>query len=418
MKPEARQSSVRELAVRILADWSKGRKFAQDLLDETCRTRGLAPSDAGLLHSIVLAALRNLTLLDHWTDQLTGCRHLDHHTRWILRIGLVQLLMLELPPHAAVNETVKLAGKARSLVNAVLRRADRERETLLHQRESLPLATRTSHPDFLIQRWTEAFGEGGAVRLCEWNQTPAPAFIRVNLLHPDAPAWLAREQGLVDVGHGFHRCETLPRAALEQGLCYAQDPSTGIAPLMLGAQPGETILDACAAPGGKTSLIATMMRNEGRLIAADSAAPRLARLRANLDRLLVKNAQVFHHDLASDAPAPWGGVRFDRILLDVPCSNTGVMRRRVDVRWRIRPGEFSTLATAQTRLLLAAIRHLRPGGTLVYSTCSIDAVENRGVIQAALEQAPSLRLQEERLVFPPDEQMDGAYAARLMADAG
>lgn len=161
-----------------------------------------------------------------------------------------------------------------------------------------------------------------------------------------------------------------------------------------------------------------MMRNEGRLIAADSAAPRLARLRANLDRLLVKNAQVFHHDLASDAPAPWGGVRFDRILLDVPCSNTGVMRRRVDVRWRIRPGEFSTLATAQTRLLLAAIRHLRPGGTLVYSTCSIDAVENRGVIQAALEQAPSLRLQEERLVFPPDEQMDGAYAARLMADAG
>ena len=406
--------SVRAHCLHVLTAWSQQRHFAQDLLDHACRENKLSPPDAALLHHIAFATLRNLTLLDRWIDHLTAHRHLDHRSRWVLRIGLAQLLLLDLPPHAAVNETVEIAGKARSLANAILRRASREREALLSDVEALPLHVRTSHPEFLVQRWLKVFGEEKTRALCEWNQHPAPVFVRVNPLHPDSGAWLAQEHGLTDVGNGFHRCESLPRDALDAGLCYAQDPSTGLAPRMLDAQPGETILDACAAPGGKTSLIAAMMRNEGQIIAADSAAPRLKRLRDNLERLRVTNASVHHHDITSDAPPPWGDMKFDRILLDVPCSNTGVMRRRVDVRWRLREEDFARLAGQQVLLLQNSLRFLKPGGSVVYSTCSIEHQENRAVVDQVLAANPSFCLADERFLLPPVNQSDGAYAARLV----
>jgi 16S rRNA (cytosine967-C5)-methyltransferase len=411
---DARKASVREIALRVLSEWSQQKQFAQDLLDEACRRHHLSPPDAGLLHHIVLGVLRNLSLLDHWISTLCSHPHLDHHTRWVLRIGLAQLLLLDMPPHAAVNETVEIAGKARSIVNAILRRADRERAALLGSTMSLPLEVRTSHPGFLVRRWRETLGAERADALCGWNQDPAGTFVRLNPLHPGATSWMADACGLEDVGGGFYRCESLPREALAAGLCYAQDPATAIAPVLLGAQPGEAILDACAAPGGKTAMLAAMMNNQGRIIASDSSEARLKRLRENLSILRVTNAGVFVHDLASDKAAPWGDTLFDRILLDVPCSNTGVMRRRVDVRWRLREEDFSQFAALQSRLLQNSLRFLKPGGTVVYSTCSIDQEENRGVIDRVLAANPALALIEERLVFPPADHSDGAYAARLV----
>jgi 16S rRNA (cytosine967-C5)-methyltransferase len=411
---DARKASVREIAVRVLSEWSQQKQFAQDLLDEACRRHHLSPPDAGLLHHIVLGVLRNLSLLDHWISTLCSHPHLDHHTRWVLRIGLAQLLLLDMPPHAAVNETVEIAGKARSIVNAILRRADRERAALLGSTMSLPLEVRTSHPGFLVRRWRETLGAERADALCGWNQDPAGTFVRLNPLHPGAASWMADACGLEDVGGGFYRCESLPREALAAGLCYAQDPATAIATVLLGAQPGDAILDACAAPGGKTAMLAAMMNNQGRIIASDSSEARLKRLRENLSILRVTNAGVFVHDLASDKAAPWGDTLFDRILLDVPCSNTGVMRRRVDVRWRLREEDFSQFAAFQSRLLQNSLRFLKPGGTVVYSTCSIDQEENRGVIDRVLAANPALALIEERLVFPPADHSDGAYAARLV----
>lgn len=410
--------SVREIALQVLTEWSHQKQFAQDLLDGACRHHRLSPPDAGLLHHLVLGVLRNLTLLDRWTDELCAHRHLDHRSRWVLNIGLAQLLILDLPPHAAVNETVNIAGRARGLVNAILRRADRERAQWLAAAGAWPLDVRTSHPEFLVQRWQRVFGVEKTRALCEWNQQPAGMYVRINPLHPGASEWLAGARGIEKAGQGFYRCESLPREALAAGLCYAQDPSTAIAPLMLGAQPEETILDACAAPGGKTSMLASAMQNTGRLIAADSSAARLPRLRENLIRLRVTNAQIVQYDVTSDKPPPWGDILFDRILLDVPCSNTGVMRRRVDVRWRLNESEFVALAATQTRLFLASLRHLKPGGTLVYSTCSIDPEENRAVVDAVLSAHPTITLAAEHLVFPPEAQADGAYAARLVLREG
>jgi len=409
----ARGVSVREIALDVLGEWSHQRQYAQDLLDTACRRHSLSGPDAALLHLIVLGVVRHLSLLDHWTDELCSHRHLDHRSRWVLRIGLVQVLVLDLPPHAAVNESVNIAGRARGLVNAVLRRAVREREQWLAAADAWPLEIRTSHPAFLVARWQEAFGGPRTRALCEWNQQPAANYVRLNPLHPDAAGCVGRMAESEDLGGGFHRCATLPRDALAAGQCYAQDPSTAIAPLMLGARPGELVLDACAAPGGKTAILAAAMQNTGRIIAADSSSARLPRLRDNLRRLRVANAVVFEHDLTSRRAAPWGDQKFDRILLDAPCSNTGVMRRRVDVRWRLHEDDFEILAAVQRRLLQAAVPLLKPGGSLVYSTCSVDAAENRAVVEAALAEHPFLALDAERFAFPPEAGSDGAYAALL-----
>lgn len=417
--PGQRATSVRSIAIEVLTEWQKTPRFAVDILDDWTRRTALSAPNAAFLHDIVFTSLRNLSLLDHWTDHLTGDKHLDHRTRWLLRIGLCQLVLLGVPSHAAVNETVAVAGRSGALINAVLRRADREQSQLRDKVRTLPLAIAHSHPEFLIRRWIKIMGKAKAETLCQWNQVQAPTYIRVNRLIDGSVERIARLPGLLahPSEEDFFECETPPREALKHGLCYVQDPSTAIAPRMLGALPGETVLDACAAPGGKTALISQMMCGEGRLIACDASAARLPRLRENLTRLHARNAQVMQHDLLADTPPPFGDLLFDRILLDVPCSNTGVMRRRIDVRWRLQEEEFATLAQTQRAIVESALRYLKPGGTLVYSTCSIDPEENQQLVRAVLDAHPELEMLESRLIFPPKDLMDGAFAARLVKKA-
>lgn len=408
--------NVRRLSVEVLEAWQKTPRYAADLLDDKTRQTALSGPNAAFLHDIVLTTLRNLSLLDHWIGHLTSGRHLDHRTRWVLRVGLSQLLLLGVPSHAAVNETVAAAGRASGLVNAVLRRAGREKDSLLASREALPLAVAFSHPEFLVRRWIKTMGKAKTEALCQWNQEPAQTFVRLNRLHEDAAEKLPAIPGLAPHpgAEDFFLTTSVPREALKAGLCYAQDPSTAVAPGMLAPRPGETVLDACAAPGGKTAILAQAMCGEGRLVACDSSPARLTRLRENLTRLRVHNAQVMQHDFLSQDPPPFGDLLFDRVLLDVPCSNTGVMRRRIDVRWRLQEAEFAELARTQRGIFESALRYLKPGGSLVYSTCSIDPEENQQLVKAVLNDHPELEMIESRLVFPPKDQMDGAYAARLV----
>ncbi len=408
--------NVRRLSVEVLEAWQKTPRYAADLLDDKTRQTALSGPNAAFLHDIVLTTLRNLSLLDHWIGHLTSGRHLDHRTRWVLRVGLSQLLLLGVPSHAAVNETVAAAGRASGLVNAVLRRAGREMDSLLAGREALPLAVAFSHPEFLVRRWIKTMGKAKTEALCQWNQQPAETFVRLNRLHEDADEKLSAIAGLTPhpTAEDFFLTTSVPREALKAGHCYAQDPSTAVAPGMLAPRPGETVLDACAAPGGKTAILAQAMCGEGRLVACDSSPARLTRLRENLTRLRVHNAQVMQHDFLSQDPPPFDDLLFDRILLDVPCSNTGVMRRRIDVRWRLQEEEFAELARTQRGIVESALRYLKPGGSVVYSTCSIDPEENQQVVKAVLADHPELEMIESRLVFPPKDQMDGAYAARLV----
>jgi 16S rRNA (cytosine967-C5)-methyltransferase len=204
----------------------------------------------------------------------------------------------------------------------------------------------------------------------------------------------------------------LPPAWLSGGLVYVQDPSTLLACDLLDPQPGETVLDACAAPGGKTSYLAELMRNEGRIVAADLWESRLARLRENMARLGVRNVEPLVLDgMLADSALP--DASFDRVLIDAPCSNTGVIRRRVDVRWRLTEEDFIRMPEQQLALLRRIAPLVRPGGTLVYSTCSLEAEENEQVVERACAEIPGLRFLESRRALPFVDGVDGAFAAKF-----
>ncbi len=413
-----RVSPARQAALDVLLDWGRDHGYAADLIEQAGSRETLSRPDQAFLRDLVLTTLRNLTCLDEWINVLTSGRHLDDRTAWLLRLGLVQLLILEVAEHASVNETVSLAWKSGGLVNAVLRRTCRERRDLLAMREDWPASVRLSHPEFLMERWTRQWNESTTLALCEWNQTPASMYVRVNRLKAGAEDLLSRAEGLELIGDGFYKCGVLPMEALRSGAAYAQDPSTAMSPGLLAPRPGDLVLDACAAPGGKTAILAERMENQGRIIATDGSKSRLPRLRENLERLGVENAEVKRHRWGADPlPGEWVEA-FDRILADVPCSNTGVMRRRVDVRWRLQEQEFEELAAQQFAMTRAMLPCLKPGGVLVYSTCSLDVEENQGVVDRLVREVPGMRCTETKELIPSVDGVDGAYAAVLKREGG
>jgi 16S rRNA (cytosine967-C5)-methyltransferase len=201
--------------------------------------------------------------------------------------------------------------------------------------------------------------------------------------------------------------------SFKQGMFYVQDPSTLLAVQQLGPRPGEIVLDLCAAPGGKLTHIAQLMQDQGRLIAHDISADRLRLVHENCARLGVSCVQAISASEMTQTAAKTSA-RFDRVLIDAPCSNTGVMRRRVDLRWRIRPEEIERLSTMQLDLLKAGAGLVKPGGTVVYSTCSLEPEENGKLVADFLKVAPAMRLESERELHPSRDGVDGAYVARLV----
>ncbi len=253
--------------------------------------------------------------------------------------------------------------------------------------------------------------------MCGWDNQPAPLYARINRLRTAVEEFVARA-GAPEPLPGqsnFVQLSSIPYDALERGECYIQDPSTSVACELLDPKPGQVVLDACAAPGGKTGYLAELMHDEGGLIACDREPPRLNVLRGNLQRLGVHVAEVVQQDWTSGEIAPeLRNRRFDRILLDAPCTNTGVMRRRVDVRWRLRPDQFARMASEQLAIARALVPLLKRGGILVYSTCSIEAEENEALVSQALDAFPFLQLQEQQSVLPFRDRFDGAFAAKLV----
>jgi 16S rRNA (cytosine967-C5)-methyltransferase len=197
--------------------------------------------------------------------------------------------------------------------------------------------------------------------------------------------------------------------SFQDGWFYIQDPSTLLAPALLAPMPGETVLDLCAAPGGKTTALAALMQNQGKVLACDPAPARRELLRENVHRLGTTCVEV-RESISPDAAAT---ARFDKALVDAPCSNSGVLRRRVDLRWRVKPDELDRMRATQLDLLLRAAPRLRPGGALVYSTCSLEPEENENVIRDFLKRAPEFALETERRLAPFADAIDGAYVARV-----
>lgn len=407
------QTSARGVALAALGEWRRGQRFADAIIQQLLLGDSLTSSDRGFANELFYGVLRHLTLLDFWIGRLrTGS--LDHASRDLLRIGLYQLFQLRTPGHAAIYETVELAGrKNRALINGVLRTALRKFAELESAAEQEPLGTRLSHPQFLIERWTQQYGASAAADLCTWNNQSAPLYARINQMKISTEDFIAKYPTCEALPEptNFVRLREIPAEALTRGECYIQDPSTSVACELLAALPGEIVLDACAAPGGKSALLAEMMQNRGQLSACDRAADRLITLRKNLQMLGITCAQTLPQDwkLAHQFPPD----SFDRILVDAPCSNTGVMPRRVDVRWRLTPRDFLRMPDEQLAILRTVIPLLKTGGTLVYSTCSLEAEENENVVARALKEFPSLKLVAQKSVVPFRDGFDGAFAACL-----
>jgi 16S rRNA (cytosine967-C5)-methyltransferase len=412
------QFSARRAALAALREWRTGKRLADSIISEQLLNAKSRAADRAFALELFYGVLRNLTLLDFWIGRLrTSKVHAD--LRDILRLGLYQLLVIEISEHAAVYETVGLAQKRhRPLINGILRAAARRKDELCEQANAQPLEVRASHPRFLVARWEKNFGTAAAEALCAWNNQPPSIYARINQLRIDRGSFLRAysESQPLPNNPRFVELNALPSRALQRGHCYVQDPSTAIACQLVDPQPEERILDTCAAPGGKTSYLAELMQDRGLVVACDREPKRVKILEENLARLGVSIARVFCYDwtrgqipneIASTGP-------FDRILIDAPCSNTGVMRRRVDVRWRLTPADFTRMQRRQIEIVHAVVSFLKPRGVLVYSTCSLEPEENEEVVQSVLSDLSMLRLKSEKHSFPFQDHFDGAFAAEFI----
>lgn len=408
----AKRFHVRQAAVSALRAWAKGHDYAETLVERHAQRRQLSSADRGLLNAILLGVLRNRRLLDFWIGKLRQGK-LDHETRDVLRVGLCQILLLGIPDHAAVHETVESAkAPVRGLVNAVLRAAIQKRQQLLESAEEQSPSIRFSHPDWLVNRWKSAFGKSDMLKLLEWNNSAAPTYFRLNPLRAKESS-IPEGSTPMEQAPGFYKLDgPIPIEQLAKGEIYIQDPATRHAVDLLAPKPGERVLDACAAPGGKAFLIAAACGGAEHLTCSDSNEKRLPRLRENLERLGCGGSEIVVHDWSQPAPADFIGA-FDAILLDVPCSNTGVFPRRVDVRWRLQAPDIEDLVELQRKILENALPCLKPGGRLVYSTCSIEEEENDGQVKRFIADHPELILIESRRALPWDDHTDGSFAALL-----
>jgi 16S rRNA (cytosine967-C5)-methyltransferase len=423
----------REIAARVLKGRLQGGAYTEVLLDAALAHVTLSPADRRLCQELAYGVVRRQATLDWLIARKTPGRAQKPMLRILLQLGLYQMFWLDrIPDHAAVNETVGLArefglGQQAGFVNAVLRGYGREAAATKRMLADLKTADPPaghSIPPWLWERWKARWGLESAARLMDWNNTPPPTFARINTLKTNAAALAARwpEEAVQFTPQSFDwtdpelvfRLDSHPPLSalksFQEGLFYVQDPSTLLAVAELNLSPGATVLDLCAAPGGKTTFIAQRMENRGLIVAEDNEAGRLELVRENCARLGVTCVEA--------AVSGSGGSRerqFDQILVDAPCSNTGVMRRRVDLRWRLQPGEIERLRTGQLELLRRAALRLKPGGVLVYSTCSLEPEENSSVVQQFLGEYPAFKLERERELLPFQDGVDGAYIAKLVS---
>jgi len=415
-------SPARRAAFDILRRVEAEGAYASFLLAATDqRLRG---DDRALCYELVLGVLRWQSWLDRALEHFANRRlkGVDLPVKLALRLGLYQLRFLSrIPPSAAVNESVNLvrAASLRSaagFANAVLRRASREPDYDPVASVTDPVekvALETSHPQWLIDRWVNAFGFDEAAALARANNEPAPVAFRLtakSLTQSKTPqriiqdletsgvrvtpsqvtpeAWRVMRSERVAVAQVGNlrnlptRTPALLRELSHDGLIYFQDEASQLVAHLLDARTGDRVLDVCAAPGGKTTHIATLAPG-AMIVAGDLYEHRLRTLRELATTQGNDSIRLVVSDAEGDLP--FADVSFDRVLVDAPCSGTGTLRRNPEIRWRIGPDDIAGLSAKQTRILRNAAKLVRPGGTLLYSTCSLEKEENEAVAEAFIE---------------------------------
>lgn len=451
----------RQLALVALRSVDRG-AFSDVALDQVFRDANLTSLDKRLLTELVYGCVRRQRTLDALIDQLgkKSSQAQPPKLRRILHLGLYQLRYLsQIPASAAVNTTVDLA-KANGLaglaqvVNGILRQyvrlsqadasnPDRDRPDPLQVTADpiAHLAIQHSYPDWIVQVWLEQFGWEKTAALCDWmNQSPT-IDLRINPLRRSIEQV---EAAFTEHGLKTQRLPGLPQAlrlsqsvgAIDQlpgfqdGWWMVQDASAQWVGHLLDPQPGDTVIDACAAPGGKTLHMAELMGDRGTIWACDKTASRLKRLQQNCDRLGIQSIRI--HIGESQTASQFQG-QADRVLVDAPCSGLGTLHRHADARWRQTPDTVRQLVSLQLALLDQAATWLKPSGQLVYATCTLHPAENEAVILSFLDRHPHWQIvppqPESPLqalataegwikVFPPQHQMDGFFMVRLACNSG
>lgn len=449
--------SPRDLAYDILLRWSEQAIPATQRLEERLDADSVRGSDRALAMELVYGVIRRRATLDALLQSHVqrSLEKVETGALTLLRLGLYQLVFLSgTPAYAAVNETAELAKRLgrpqwTGFVNGVLRSAGRAltdetgdgpaanavpladgRYRLLRgnvfPNPALDMAgyfaAAFSFPHWLVVRWQRRIRPAELLRLGFWFNAPPRLSLRINFVRTTRDAFLAK---LAEAGIAASASEHPDAVRLEQsarvvdlpgfaeGWFTVQDESAMWAATLLDPQPGARVLDLCAAPGGKSTHLAALMRNTGSVVAADVDPHRLKLVDETSRRwgLSIVETAVVRRD-SSDLPAG----PFDAILMDVPCSNTGVLGKRPEARWRLRPEDLAELVALQRQLFDAALSRLRPGGRLVYSTCSIEPEENLGLIEELLKEHPELRLIEQR-THVPGQPADGGSQILLEKQA-
>ncbi|MCZ2391652.1 MAG: 16S rRNA (cytosine(967)-C(5))-methyltransferase RsmB [Acidobacteria bacterium] len=383
-------SPARAAAFRILKKIELDGGLSAALLPET--ESSLVGADRGLCHALVLGTLRRQILLDRYIDALTGGRKLDREVRIILRLGVFQLKFLErVPPHAAINESVHLTRAAKKasasgFVNAILREFVRDEPTLEFADEIDRLVVETSHPASLLARWSSQFGAERAAAIANANnEPPRLAFRRTPRTEEVSISSLInsgviRHSEFVSGGFVAENLTDELRELDADGRIYFQDEASQLVGVIAAKFVRHRILDVCAAPGSKGSLIASLSADR-EVIAGDLPAKRIEILTRLLRKQQASNVRIVRYD--AERPLPFAPV-FDTILVDAPCSGTGTIRHNPEIRYRVKADELERFQARQLRMLRNAADCLRPAGNLAYSTCSLEREENEDVIAGFL----------------------------------
>ena len=440
--------SVRQLASGILRKVESRQAYADILLDQTLKAAELTERDRALLTELTYGTLRWRGKIDaRLSGQLRRpLADTDEFIKNLLRVTVYQLFYLDkIPDYAAVNEAVELAkrqrgAKSAGFVNGVLRGLLRQehRAAQADRASGSSEAEEYSHPQWLVDRWTKVFGVNEASALMRANNQKAPLVLRANrlkcspgqlcqrLLDQNIVASASRwsPEGIVLESTG--RVENLP--GYDEGFFQVQGESSQLIAYLLGPEPRERILDACAAPGGKSSHIAELMNDSGRVIALDVSARGVERIRANVTRLKLRSIEAVQADATKelrDSLSP----PYDRVLVDAPCSGLGTLRGHPEIKWRRQASDIERLSRLQIKILRRVVDSLKPGGTLVYSTCTLTREENDSIVQTFLAEHEEFELEDAARYLPePARHMvrgkffqalphrddtDGFFAARL-----
>lgn len=443
--PAGLYDGPRGTAVKILNRVERTDSYLDKLLDVELKSPDLADLDKGLLNEIVHGVLRWQNRLD-WV--LNGFSHgsfskSEINIKNTLRVALYQIFFLDRVPHAAaVNEAVEFVKRIRGekpagLVNAVLRNIIRNLEGIRYPERSEDevqyLAVTGSHPYWLVKRWVKRFGFDETQKMMAANNERPELSLRINRLKVSPARFLTEldQQQIAYRGSAhidfFVRVKSLSRIGqmdlFRNGMFTIQDESAALPCLLLDPRPGHQVIDMCAAPGGKTTLLGELMGNEGEILAVDKYEVKLNLIRAACERLGLRNV----HLLAMDA-GTLQDRQADRVLLDAPCSGLGTLSKKPDAKWKRDIADIVKLAPLQAGLLEHAAHLVKPGGVLVYSTCTTEPEENQDRIAEFLKNHPDFQLERaDRFVsqglvnregfvetFPHKHGMDGSFAARLV----